>query len=177
MMATTDERSKPHNAEQAQAQAIWQALPAAEWLPKDEFLEWLRKREAIGESEDNALSALFLGLHAADYVEVTRSNGQEMVRRAQERPRTYTLQEQMEHGDELKRLNQRKDRDSEDKRKKELAEELKRLDVAEEERRFAELLEKHSDHRRIVLLEAQQRRTEARLKELEQELAGTGVAA
>src|SRR6516162_7823621 len=88
---------EPINDEQQVSLAIWERLPT-DWQAEDAFTQTLARASGLEEPwQGHDLSALFLSLHAADYIEVRRVSPQfREVRRSPERPRFYTFVEQAE---------------------------------------------------------------------------------
>jgi hypothetical protein len=92
-------QSEPQDDEQRISLRIWEQLPD-EWQLEDAFLEQLREVAGLEDYQGADFSALFAGLHGAEYLEVRRAPGRNLreVRRSAIRPAVfYSWEERCEN--------------------------------------------------------------------------------
>jgi hypothetical protein len=170
-MTTVQRLEEPQDLQQQLALAIWQQL-SDDWQPEREFLERLRGLAGIEDYADHDLSALFLSLHSADYIEVRRGvgRGNREVRRSPERPRFSTWVEQAERGSEEQSSWEKRQRERELQRKEDARLELTRYQRAAETEEVREAVRPELDELRERLSEA-----ELRVRRLEGRLRAAGI--
>jgi hypothetical protein len=109
-------QSEPQDDEQQISLRIWEQLPD-EWQLEDDFLEQLRQVAGLEDYQGADLSALFMSLHSADYVQVRRAPGRNLreARRHPSRPRFYSFEERSDNstGERLEDERQRRERELE----------------------------------------------------------------
>jgi hypothetical protein len=172
---------EPQDQEQELAFETWKQLPT-DWLGEDDFLERLAKVSGMEEGwKGHDLSAWFMSLHSAGYVEVRRTGRLDReVRRSPERPRFYSFVERAEADQQSLVIFQREQKDKELARQEEARLELQRPAIEVEREELAEAIDDHPRVRElretVADLEAELRSVKVRLA-LQEKLGGTGTTA
>jgi hypothetical protein len=172
-------QDEPQNDEQTIALRIWEALPADQWLLEDDFTELLAKIAGLEEPwQSHDVSALFVSLHAADYIEVRRVTPQlRQVRRSPERPRFRSWVELAEADQQALVVWQQEAKDAELERAEEARRELQRPQLEAEREELAEAIDDSPRVRElreeVKDLESEVRGLRAKVTLLESKFGGT----